>query len=206
MIDKNDEFPRFVTTPVKGAFIRLKRGGKWMDEEMTSDDTIVVPIGSHHSVIINKDYGPLIFTSLRITPDVDSNSWVIEREVSYQDSEGNGFDKWVEWVRIPGWNEEEEEEIRADVAVAEQMSKGEKVGIIMEEVNRLEEEVKAEFGEKARFLKKDEVEKAVMQCEEIKCKCGTPVYEAVIEFSDTFLPVCPKCSSFPQKDGDENNN
>ena len=72
---------------------------------MNMKDTIEEEVG-YNSVIIDKCYGPLIFTRLKITADSSSNSWIVEKEITREDSEGNFEERWVEWVRIPAGLEE----------------------------------------------------------------------------------------------------
>lgn len=55
---------------------------------------IPIEVG-YQSVVINKMFGPLIFSSLRITADPKTNTWVVEREIIKTGD-------WVEWVSIPG--------------------------------------------------------------------------------------------------------
>ncbi len=76
--------------------IKLGRSRKRENERVTmiKENEINIEVG-YQSVVIDKMFGPLIFASLRITPDAQSNKWIIERQ-NINDSE------WVEWVRIPG--------------------------------------------------------------------------------------------------------
>ena len=46
-------------------------------------------------VVLDKEYGPLIFTSLRITPSFQTCEWIVERQRI--DSM-----EWIEVARIPG--------------------------------------------------------------------------------------------------------
>jgi hypothetical protein len=61
---------------------------------------ITVEIGCGDKVTVNKLFGPLIFTNLRITADFESCSWIIERQWI---ENGN----YIEWCRIPGQYDEE---------------------------------------------------------------------------------------------------
>ena len=55
-----------------------------------------VEIGSNHTVIIEKLFGPLIFCDLRITPDINEGEWVVER----QRIDGNNETTWEEMSRF----------------------------------------------------------------------------------------------------------
>jgi hypothetical protein len=56
---------------------------------------VEVHVGRDGRVTVEKMYGPLAFMDIRISLDVDSVEWVVER-LSGADSE------WHEWARIPG--------------------------------------------------------------------------------------------------------
>tara|TARA_R110000744_G_scaffold64675_6_gene133086 strand:+ start:3866 stop:4093 length:228 start_codon:yes stop_codon:yes gene_type:complete len=63
---------------------------------------IKVEVGSHNRAVIDKLFGPLIFCRLRVTAEAKNCEWVIERERTQQDEEGNDVDFWEEVVRIDG--------------------------------------------------------------------------------------------------------
>ncbi len=85
-----------------------------MSEEPTSKERIervikehlrnrkpkIVEVGSDDSVIIDKIFGPLVFSNLRITAHAESACWIIERQWIKSG-------EWLEWVRIPGQFEQE---------------------------------------------------------------------------------------------------
>lgn len=54
-----------------------------------------INVSVRETVQINKEYGPLIFASIRVTADFDSCMWVIERQAI-------ATGEWIEWTRIPG--------------------------------------------------------------------------------------------------------
>lgn len=59
-----------------------------------------VRVGVGNPVIVNKEYGPLVFAQVRITAEYETCEWVVERQwVS------NG--EWIEVARFPGQIDEE---------------------------------------------------------------------------------------------------
>lgn len=46
------------------------------------------------SIVLDKMFGPLIFSALRVRADYDRKAWVIERQWVKTN-------EWVEWVTIP---------------------------------------------------------------------------------------------------------
>lgn len=66
---------------------------------MKQYETKKIEIGSQHNVVIDKMFGPTIFTPLRITPDLD-RGWIIER---LWFSSGD----WIEWCVIPAQIDQE---------------------------------------------------------------------------------------------------
>lgn len=63
-------------------------------------DDILVEVGSHQRVTIDKLYGPAIFAELRITAD-NRRGWVIERQ-------GIATNDWREWCVIPADDEDDD--------------------------------------------------------------------------------------------------
>ena len=59
----------------------------------SSEDEIVLEIGSHNRVTIDKLHGPAIFARLRISCDGQAGCWVVERE--------GQPGEWVDAARIP---------------------------------------------------------------------------------------------------------
>lgn len=59
------------------------------------DDRREIHIGGDQAIVLEKMFGPLIFWSLRITADIKSGEWIIERQIG---PEGT----WCEWARVPG--------------------------------------------------------------------------------------------------------
>lgn len=55
---------------------------------------VEIQIGADDRVIVDKEYGPLIFWPVRVTPDFATGSWLIERQW--------GDVGWREVARIPG--------------------------------------------------------------------------------------------------------
>jgi hypothetical protein len=53
-----------------------------------------VNIGSNDTVYIEKMYGPTIFCKLKVTADVDTVTWRIEREWIKQDEADNDYSEW----------------------------------------------------------------------------------------------------------------
>jgi hypothetical protein len=53
----------------------------------------VLQVGSHHTTVIDKLYGPLVGFPIRITIDANAGDWVIEREARGEE--------WVEAARVP---------------------------------------------------------------------------------------------------------
>jgi hypothetical protein len=62
---------------------------------MACDETIHVDICGDQPVEIDKLFGPLIFANLRVTADVKSNEWIIERQHI-------GTGEWSYITAIPG--------------------------------------------------------------------------------------------------------
>jgi len=78
-------------------------------EEDSVKREVLVEIGPEDSVVIDKMYGPMVFTNLRIRPDLERNEWVIERQTILPCHDPEDPDdtfqcvRWVVWTRIPGW-------------------------------------------------------------------------------------------------------
>jgi hypothetical protein len=68
----------------------------WGDQEPGAK----IECGHPFSLIIDKMYGPLVFTDIRISTDYANCEWVIERQWI-------ATGEWQEWCRIPGQIEEE---------------------------------------------------------------------------------------------------
>lgn len=70
------------------------------------DKEITVAVG-YQSVVMDKVFGASVFMNLRITADINTCEWVIERQtvLPCPDPEIEhtvDWVKWVEWCRIPG--------------------------------------------------------------------------------------------------------
>lgn len=71
----------------------------------TNEDK-VIEIGGER-VIVNKLFGPTVFMDIRITPDVKSCCWIIDRLTILPCPDPDSphdtpqWQKWVEWCRIP---------------------------------------------------------------------------------------------------------
>lgn len=68
--------------------------------------TVNIEIG-YQQVILEKNFGSLVFHDLRIHADPSDGTWVIERSMGFQHENDDTFDQWVEWVRIPGQLEQD---------------------------------------------------------------------------------------------------
>lgn len=74
---------------------------------MSDTKEIEVEIGSNDSVVIEKLFGSLIFSSLRVTADVYRECWIIERMTTLpcpdpdHPHESDQYSLWVEWCTIP---------------------------------------------------------------------------------------------------------
>lgn len=73
-------------------------------QEKTVSETYTVEISSNDSVIIEKMFGPHIFTNLRITADTTRGCWVIERQWA-------STSKYIEWITIPDQIDAEFEDV-----------------------------------------------------------------------------------------------
>lgn len=60
---------------------RYEKGDKAETVQPMSDN-VTLTIGSHHTVTLDKLFGPLVCCALRIRVDAHKGEWVIEREVS----------------------------------------------------------------------------------------------------------------------------
>lgn len=59
-----------------------------------------VRVGADEDVVINKEYGPLVFAQVRVTAEYDTCEWVIERQ---HIKSGD----WIQVARFPGQFDEE---------------------------------------------------------------------------------------------------
>ena len=76
-----------------------------------SKETRIVEIGSHERVVIEKVFGPHIFTNLRITPDCE-RGWVIERK---RIDTGEWEEQCViDDQRVSEFEEDEQQEVKDD--------------------------------------------------------------------------------------------
>jgi hypothetical protein len=80
--------------------VRIERGRVCVNAH---GKPITTEVGCGQTVVIDKMFGPLIFTCLRVTADFHSGEFVIERQRI--DSM-----EWLEVARIPGQLEEEYDE------------------------------------------------------------------------------------------------
>lgn len=65
-----------------------------------ADKEIVVEVGCGDKVIVDKLFGPLIFTDIKVEADFQSGCWIISRRWIKTH-------KWQEICRIPGQYDEE---------------------------------------------------------------------------------------------------
>ena len=56
---------------------------------LKSDKEITINVSGSNTVYIDKMFGPLIFCEVRITPDIKSGKWKIERERITATDEGD---------------------------------------------------------------------------------------------------------------------
>ncbi len=66
-----------------------------MEEIHTGSDPIVAYTGTGE-IIIHKEYGPTIFMPIRVTPNIRTGMWDIERQLP-----ALGLIQWDLWARIP---------------------------------------------------------------------------------------------------------
>lgn len=69
-------------------------------EIQPTEGKTTILIGGNQEIVLDKEFGPLIFSDLRIKADLESGDWIIERMWI---KNGN----YIEWCRIPGQYEEE---------------------------------------------------------------------------------------------------
>jgi len=64
-------------------------------------DTLLLEMGSHQELIIDKCFGPIIFANLRVRPLIKNGDafWMIER--LHIDKDDNAKEEWREQIRIP---------------------------------------------------------------------------------------------------------
>ena len=71
----------------------------WYDEKeneinLKNGEELQINLSGDQTIQIEKLYGPLIFCGVRITPDLESCKWKIERERITQDEDGNDVPAW----------------------------------------------------------------------------------------------------------------
>lgn len=70
-------------------------------------EPVRVNISADQPVIVDKMFGPLVFTAIRVTADFKTCEWVVERQTI-------NTGEWVEAIRIPGQRDEEFAELGDD--------------------------------------------------------------------------------------------
>lgn len=65
-------------------------------------EDVTVEVGPNHRVTIDKLFGPLIFFNLRISLDIQTCEWVIERQSIRRDKKGDDEEVYTEVHRVPG--------------------------------------------------------------------------------------------------------
>lgn len=78
-----------------GYFSISHDGTSVLQGEVREKGKAEVHVSAGDTVTIDKMFGPLIFWSIRVTPDFGSCEWVVEREFG-------PHGEWYEVVRIPG--------------------------------------------------------------------------------------------------------
>lgn len=79
-----------------------KRFGRW--EVNTKMTGLVVCCGANETIEIDKLYGPLCATGVRVRLEYEGekSDWVIERERLNTDEEGNSLD--TTWIEMARWD------------------------------------------------------------------------------------------------------
>lgn len=77
-------------------YIKNETGEQMLHAELNGPMNVTVQIGPEGVVEVDKLYGPLVFWSIRVRPDVETCEWVVERNM------GPTGDEWREYARIPG--------------------------------------------------------------------------------------------------------
>lgn len=75
-------------------------GAQMLHAKILNQHEADIQIGSTGKLTINKLYGPLIFWDIRVSCDIDSCEWVIERSMGPDGA-------WKEWCRVPGQLDED---------------------------------------------------------------------------------------------------
>lgn len=85
----------YLSNDERGYFSISHDGTPVLQGEVREKGKAEVHISAGDTVTIDKMFGPLIFWSIRVTPDFASCEWVIEREFGPQG-------EWREVARVPG--------------------------------------------------------------------------------------------------------
>jgi hypothetical protein len=72
-----------------------KNGEQMLHAQIRNRREVEIQIGADGVVEIDKMYGPMVFWSLRVSCDLATCEWVIERLMG-------PLGEWREWTRIPG--------------------------------------------------------------------------------------------------------
>jgi len=62
---------------------------------------VYVACSAAQAITVMKDYGPLIFTAVRVTADLESGDWIFERQVITDTDEGD-VSSWEVMSRFNG--------------------------------------------------------------------------------------------------------
>jgi hypothetical protein len=93
--------PRFAVQQHEDGQVYITEGAAQMHHvQINGPQDVEVQVGTDGKVAIDKLYGPLIFWGIRVSCDVQTCEWVIEREMGPQG-------EWKEWTRIPGQLDED---------------------------------------------------------------------------------------------------
>jgi hypothetical protein len=83
-------------TPGGQIYVQEHGGEGYLHAKFEDDGTVELQTGAYSRIVLNKLYGPMVFCRLRITCDIDTCEWVVERQM------GSSVGEWKEWARIPG--------------------------------------------------------------------------------------------------------
>jgi|tagenome__1003787_1003787.scaffolds.fasta_scaffold19760797_2 hypothetical protein len=86
---------RFQLQQYDGQIYLSERGTPVLQAEIRSPKDVEIQIGASDKVEIDKVYGPMVFWNLRVSCDLESGEWIIERQMG-------PLGEWREWTRIPG--------------------------------------------------------------------------------------------------------
>jgi hypothetical protein len=83
-----------------GQIYVTENGVQMLHAEISGEHEAEIQIPSTGKITIDKLYGPTIFWDIRISCDINTVEWVIERSMGPRGT-------WKEWCRIPGQLDED---------------------------------------------------------------------------------------------------